>query len=267
MIGRNDPCSCGSGKKYKKCCGSKGIDLVGMIVNEELDRLLTGYFDAYPKDSARKEMTLFMRKWASRLSDSWEQEHIEEAASEFYLFIQQKEMWHAYLEEQLGQLMRQAVLDVVKAWDEPIMLLAEITSVDTQDLVVRALFGERNYRLTRNEGMPTEVGTLLFGVVLRDARRGEQAVAPVSSMLFLAKWSKQTKQSLFELREAAGDIPIEEFVLTHALDIYELFIKRSTASMNQLVEEVLAAEQLTAITMLDTSLKELDQTANACEII
>jgi uncharacterized protein YecA (UPF0149 family) len=20
-IGRNDPCSCGSGKKYKKCCG------------------------------------------------------------------------------------------------------------------------------------------------------------------------------------------------------------------------------------------------------
>ena len=22
-IGRNDPCSCGSGKKYKKCCGKE----------------------------------------------------------------------------------------------------------------------------------------------------------------------------------------------------------------------------------------------------
>jgi len=22
-IGRNDPCPCGSGKKYKKCCGNK----------------------------------------------------------------------------------------------------------------------------------------------------------------------------------------------------------------------------------------------------
>ena len=22
-IGRNDPCPCGSGKKYKKCCGAK----------------------------------------------------------------------------------------------------------------------------------------------------------------------------------------------------------------------------------------------------
>ena len=24
-VGRNEPCSCGSGKKYKKCCGSGGV--------------------------------------------------------------------------------------------------------------------------------------------------------------------------------------------------------------------------------------------------
>jgi hypothetical protein len=24
--GRNDPCPCGSGKKYKKCCGSPAVD-------------------------------------------------------------------------------------------------------------------------------------------------------------------------------------------------------------------------------------------------
>ena len=23
-VGRNDPCPCGSGQKYKKCCGAKG---------------------------------------------------------------------------------------------------------------------------------------------------------------------------------------------------------------------------------------------------
>ncbi|HEX2490711.1 MAG TPA: SEC-C metal-binding domain-containing protein, partial [Blastocatellia bacterium] len=23
-VGRNDPCPCGSGKKYKKCCGQQG---------------------------------------------------------------------------------------------------------------------------------------------------------------------------------------------------------------------------------------------------
>jgi uncharacterized protein YecA (UPF0149 family) len=24
-VGRNDPCPCGSGKKYKKCCGAGGL--------------------------------------------------------------------------------------------------------------------------------------------------------------------------------------------------------------------------------------------------
>ena len=24
-VGRNEPCHCGSGKKYKKCCGSNGV--------------------------------------------------------------------------------------------------------------------------------------------------------------------------------------------------------------------------------------------------
>ncbi|MBK1707338.1 SEC-C metal-binding domain-containing protein [Halochromatium glycolicum] len=24
-VGRNDPCPCGSGKKYKKCCGSGAL--------------------------------------------------------------------------------------------------------------------------------------------------------------------------------------------------------------------------------------------------
>ena len=27
--GRNDPCPCGSGKKYKKCCGANGAEAEG----------------------------------------------------------------------------------------------------------------------------------------------------------------------------------------------------------------------------------------------
>jgi len=25
-VGRNDPCPCGSGKKYKKCCGREALE-------------------------------------------------------------------------------------------------------------------------------------------------------------------------------------------------------------------------------------------------
>jgi len=32
-IDRNDPCPCGSGKKYKKCCFQKKQTIVGRVVN------------------------------------------------------------------------------------------------------------------------------------------------------------------------------------------------------------------------------------------
>ncbi|MBO1909817.1 hypothetical protein J4G37_34125, partial [Microvirga sp. 3-52] len=128
---------------------------------------------------------------------------------------------------------------------------------------VKTLFDDSTFKMTRNEGMPADIGTLLFGVVLRDSRKGKNAIAPVSSMLFLAKWSKQTKKSLVELRESVSKKTMDQFIIDHALDIYELFIKRSMASMNELVEEVLAQEQLSALTMLDTALRNLEQTADA----
>lgn len=267
MIGRNDSCHCGSGKKYKRCCGSTGTDLVEMIVNEELDRILKGFFDDYPIGLDEDEMMVTMQKWASRLSESWDKEDVEEASSEFYLFIQNPAGWHAYIQKQVEQTERESVVAVLKEWDEPFMLLAEIIKVDTNAIHVRKIFGEKEYKVTRNEGMPADVGTLLFGVVLHDSRKGEKAVAPVSSMLFLAKWSKQTKKSLVELREVALEKTGEQFILEHTLDIYELFIKRSMASMNELVKEVLAKEQLSALKALDATLRDLEQTVDSQEIM
>ncbi|MCZ2257425.1 tetratricopeptide repeat protein [Sporosarcina sp. G11-34] len=267
MIRRNDPCHCGSGKKYKKCCGSKGSDLVDIIVNEELDRVLMGYFDNHLIDSDRGEMQKYMRTWVNRLTRSWDKEDIEEASSEFYLFIQNKEKWHTYLKKQLEVVKREGAIAVLKEWDEPFVLLAEITDIESGHIKVRELFGEKEYRVTRNEGMPTDVGTLLFGVVLRDSRKVSNGVAPVSSILFLAKWSKQTKKSLFELRKTAVDKTAEEFIHDHILDIYELLIKRSMASMNELVEEVLEPTQLSALKALEEVLLKLEQPSDRREIM
>jgi tetratricopeptide (TPR) repeat protein len=42
-IGRNDPCVCGSGKKYKKCCGSSGfaIDFEDDVIEEKIVKVLS----------------------------------------------------------------------------------------------------------------------------------------------------------------------------------------------------------------------------------
>jgi hypothetical protein len=35
--GRNDPCPCGSGKKYKKCCFQAELDLASTYTKQERD--------------------------------------------------------------------------------------------------------------------------------------------------------------------------------------------------------------------------------------
>ena len=258
MIKRNDPCTCGSGKKYKKCCGRTGTDLVDMITGEALDRVLTNFFETHPLPNDQEEMYKLMKKWVNHLSDSWDKAHIEEASSEYYLFIEKNSSWQTYLQEQRKVIERAAVLDVLKEWDEPILLLGEVCETDGQFLYIEELLGDKKFKMARNEQMPADVGTLLFGIVLKDNRKGNDAVAPISSMLFLAKWSKQTKKTLLEMKSAGTE---------DALFIYELFIKRSEATMNELVEEVLTETELSALTLVEKSLQQMGQSANTREMM
>lgn len=43
MVGRNDPCPCGSGKKYKKCCGREETVDLQQVVDAELESVLVDF--------------------------------------------------------------------------------------------------------------------------------------------------------------------------------------------------------------------------------
>jgi SEC-C motif/Protein of unknown function (DUF2384) len=84
-IGRNDPCSCGSGKKYKHCClpgYAPSIDHVWARQHEESNRLT-------------REITRFaLRKFGERIDEAWQDfnmldvpKPLEEAADEHPIFM------------------------------------------------------------------------------------------------------------------------------------------------------------------------------------
>ncbi|WP_165769130.1 YecA family protein [Virgibacillus profundi] len=55
-VGRNDPCPCGSGKKYKKCHGASNVvEISPELYNAELERLHSGLF-AFAIDEYQFEM-------------------------------------------------------------------------------------------------------------------------------------------------------------------------------------------------------------------
>lgn len=57
-IGRNDPCHCGSGKKFKKCCESTMIG--GRFVAKPMTapRVLTSLFQSHVAPSATQSLAL-----------------------------------------------------------------------------------------------------------------------------------------------------------------------------------------------------------------
>jgi len=69
-VGRNDTCSCGSGKKFKKCCGqkqprSRGTVLMGVLVGA---LLLTGLLAAMSSFTSETTHT-------GRTTGVWSPEH------------------------------------------------------------------------------------------------------------------------------------------------------------------------------------------------
>ena len=49
MVGRNDPCLCGSGKKYKKCCEGKEQVTVETVFHDEIENTLQTFYSLYPE--------------------------------------------------------------------------------------------------------------------------------------------------------------------------------------------------------------------------
>jgi len=98
MVGRNDPCLCGSGKKYKKCCALKNELSSETLIEEELDRiLLTFYGSALDSPADMVELERYERKWTGKLGGVMEAEEIGQSVIEYFLFVARRDLWKRYL--------------------------------------------------------------------------------------------------------------------------------------------------------------------------
>ena len=72
-LGRNDPCSCGSGKKYKHCCLANTVsaDAFWSSVNSE------------SRELTKLLMTFAVERFASDIEDAWEDFHFGVTDSDY----------------------------------------------------------------------------------------------------------------------------------------------------------------------------------------
>ncbi|WP_431804062.1 YecA family protein [Halobacillus andaensis] len=153
-VGRNDPCPCGSGKKYKKCHGeSNVIEFPTKLVEEELDQHFLKFqdymFDQYPHLFPRSKPTT-------------DEEEVEQFIRLLYkgLFEVQKggaTIFQQYMDKHGPAIRRPSAEEAIRSWDKAKASIFKLMKFDGQSIIeVEDLLFGGVYKADRDR-VPLEV--------------------------------------------------------------------------------------------------------------
>lgn len=169
MIGRNDPCPCGSGKKYKKCCSSKSDGSMEAILNRETVDIQSDIIRyAFAHTTFSHSVQESFRKFELQ----------ENMRDTFYFFVG---IWALFTSNVINgktaieqfcstrsQDLRPKLLEIVKSWIGKTPSIVRVMEVDGRQLVARNIFTDEVKKIKIIDEMtesPVQ-GALLTGYIV-----------------------------------------------------------------------------------------------------
>lgn len=267
MIGRNDPCPCGSGKKYKKCCLGKDEVVVEELVDSELERILLSVYEQQPSQTDMIELTNYRKQWIERLSSVWDENSIEGSLSEYFLFVARTDLWNRHLAKVLNTHVRSAVKDVIELWQEPFVLFGKVKSTEDGIFEVEEILGKNTYFLEQEEYMPTEIGSIVFGGVLPDNRNHNNGVYVITSLMFVKDENAAFENEITALAESSDFENSNDFYKEHMAEIFYLMLNRENNSIEELSENDLTALEHEVVEIFAGKLEDLEFQSDIKELL
>ncbi|WP_019413122.1 YecA family protein [Paenisporosarcina sp. TG20] len=222
MIGRNDPCLCGSGKKYKKCCESKQAVTIDEVRSEELDRLLQLFYDEYPERKDLPALQIVMNEWKSKLDKFLVEEMIEAIAIDEFFFHTKPEIWLKYVEKQQKRVVRPAIVEVLEHWKTPTVLLGEVVGVELEFMLVKDIFTNETLYLKRESEKPVPIGVHVFCFKLPDINLNENHYLAVSSLIFLPTDHHDSITTFARENSTTNNEESSKFLQNHLIAFWEM---------------------------------------------
>lgn len=267
MVGRNDPCLCGSGKKYKRCCLGKKETNLETLIDEELERVLRGI---YEQSRQRTDIVMYERhrkQWIEQLRNNWDEQSIEVAVTEYFLYVERQDIWKRYLHNVLNNPLRDTVRSVVETWLDPVVLFGKVIGEQDGLVQVKEILGDETYYLEVGPDIEKEKGMIVFGVGLRNPRKHPNGLYTLSSFLFLKDISQSVEKEVVHLWETSKPETEVEFFKEHMLTIYELMFNRDNTSIDDLIGTKLNEDQQEALEMVQDVLDDVDAIPEAKELL
>lgn len=170
-VSRNEPCPCGSGKKYKKCCGlQKTVSITSIIEKEvmELQVQLIQY--------ATREYELEIDQDFESVAEELMIEDEEEM--EYFLFVHL--VWFTlfehvdnggtilqrFIKEKSKMIQRSKVKEILQSWTKPRPIAGKLLSVEENYMTVQDTLTKESFSIKLLEPAESEAGSFVFGFLV-----------------------------------------------------------------------------------------------------
>ncbi|MEK4229137.1 YecA family protein [Solibacillus sp. FSL H8-0538] len=219
MIGRNDPCLCGSGKKYKKCCEGQKQTTVVSVFNEEIENTLQNFYSTYPESKDIREYVEIVQAWLPKLESHLQRELIEAVALDEFFFHKRPDVWTGYLKRTMKKMVRPATIALLESWTEPTFFIGCVESVEEKYFKATCILTDKSYMIRRENQKPIPEGMQVFAFLLPDGTGHEDHVLAVSTLIFFPSEHANTFDTFTKTFKASG-LTAPEFVKANHLSFW-----------------------------------------------
>lgn len=165
-IGRNDPCHCGSGKKYKKCCMKKETSIEA-IRHEELDKI-QGELMEFASVHFGRQIDVVIKEKMGNL-DREEYKNVYGALliwAVFSVTFANGKIIDAFVEKKRSETIRPSTISQLEKWKETVPTFSIIESVINDEWInIKDIFSE-DIKKVKVEALSFEEGGMLLGYLL-----------------------------------------------------------------------------------------------------
>jgi uncharacterized protein YecA (UPF0149 family) len=211
-VTRNDPCPCGSGKKYKKCCGAKEtVSITALIEREALD--LQGQIIDYA-------MNVYDFYLEEDIEERFEDlETVSEQELEFYQFVHSvwytlfvpledgKTILQRFIEEQGRMVHRSQLREILQSWTKARPIAGRLLDISDNQMIVKDAFTDEIIDIKMLMPMETDSDAFLFGMVVPFGQ--EQVFFTTAFDLEASEDEKEERFLQKEFAHSGYDNPVE----------------------------------------------------------
>jgi tetratricopeptide (TPR) repeat protein len=149
-VGRNDPCPCGSGKKYKKCCGASEVISLTQVLESDID------------DLEKQLLHFALRNYGTEMEENFEsfkEEYLLKNEEEIKFFEFVHTIWFTlfartdngdsildqFISSELRKIKRPKLKQVVQSWKNAKVFFGTIVNIEDNSYTIEDLFSSDRF--------------------------------------------------------------------------------------------------------------------------